>query len=106
MRSTVYHATMFFPSKHGRTYTEEQAEIEMDRLVDTKVDNVRTRLASQWMWSTSTNKWDWESTKMQAVYKWAEMLQDRNISITLNAGWHLHDFIYFYDILILEVILC
>lgn len=97
MRSTVYHATTFFPSKHGRTYTEKQAAIEMDRLVDTKVDNVRTRLASQWMWNASTKKWDWESTKMQAIYKWAKMLKDRNISITLNAGWHLHDFIYFYD---------
>lgn len=97
MRSTVYHATAFFPSKHGRTYTEEKAAIEMDRLVDTKIDNVRTRLDSHWMWDTSNNKWNWESTKMKAVYKWAEMLQDRNISITLNAGWHLHDFIYFYD---------
>ncbi len=97
MRSTVYHATTFFPSNHGRTYTDEQAAIEMDRLKDTKVDNVRTRFASQWMWDSSTNKWNWESTKMMAVYKWAEMLQDRDISITLNAGWHLHDFIYFYD---------
>ncbi len=97
MRSTVYHATAFFPSKHGRTYTEEKAAIEMDRLVDTKIDNVRTRLDSYWMWDTSTNKWNWESTKMKAVYKWADMLQERNISITLNAGWHLHDFIYFYD---------
>ncbi len=96
MRSTVYHATTFFPSKHGRTYTEEQAAIEMDRLVDTKVDNVRTRFASQWMWKEGTG-WNWESEKMQAIYKWANMLQDRDISITLNAGWHLHDFIYFYD---------
>lgn len=97
MRSTVYHATTFFPSKHGRTYTDEQAAIEMDRLKDTGVDNVRTRFASQWMWNSATNTWNWESSKMAAVYKWAEMLQNRDISITLNAGWHLHDFIYFYD---------
>ena len=84
MRSTVYHATTFFPSKHGRTYTEEQAAIEMDRLVDTKVDNVRTRFASQWMWNASTGKWDWNSTKMQAIYKWAEMLEDRDISTEIR----------------------
>lgn len=96
IRSTVYHATTFFPSAHGRTYTEEQAAVEMDRLVDTKVDNVRTRFASQWMWNDETG-WDWNSTKMQAFYKWAKMLQDRDISITLNASWHLQDFVYYYD---------
>lgn len=95
IRSTIYHATTFFPDSHGRTYTEEQAAVEMDRLVDTKVDNVRTRFASQWMWTSSG--WNWDSTKMTAYYKWAKMLQDRDISITLQAGWHLHDFIYYYD---------
>ncbi|MEE1025533.1 MAG: hypothetical protein U0L55_00810, partial [Acutalibacteraceae bacterium] len=96
IRSTVYHGTMFFPDSHGRTYTESQAAVEMDRLADSKVDNVRTRLASQWMWEDGTG-WNWDSEKMQAFYKWAKMLKDRNISITLNAGWHLHDFLFFYD---------
>ena len=95
IRSTIYHATTFFPDSHGRTYTEAQAAVEMDRLVDTKVDNVRTRFASQWMWTSSG--WNWESAKMTAYYKWAKMLQDRDISITLQAGWHLHDFMYYYD---------
>lgn len=95
IRSTVYHGTIFFQDSHNRTYTDEQAATEMDRLVDTKVDNVRTRFASQWMWTD--NGWNWDSDKMNAFYKWADMLQDRNISITLQAGWHLHDFMYFYD---------
>ncbi len=95
IRSTIYHATTFFPDSHGRTYTDAQAAVEMDRLVDTKVDNVRTRFASQWMWTSSG--WDWDSAKMTAYYKWAKMLQDRDISVTLQAGWHLHDFIYYYD---------
>lgn len=95
IRSTVYHAVTFFPDSHKRTYTESQAAVEMDRLVDSKVDNVRTRLASQWMWDGTG--WNWESDKMQAFYKWARMLKERDISITINAGWHLHDFIFFYD---------
>ena len=99
IRSTVYHGTMFFPDSHGRTYTESQAAVEMDRLADSKVDNVRTRLASQWMWEDSKG-WNWQSTKMKKFYEWAKMLQDRNISITLNAGWHLHDFSFFYDSLV------
>jgi len=94
--STVYHGVIFFPDSHGRTYTEEQAAIEMERLVDTKVYNVRTRFDSHWMWESGEG-WNWNSTKMTAFYKWAEMLEERDISITIQAGWHLHDFIYFYD---------
>ena len=95
IRSTIYHGVTFFPDSHGRTYTVAQAATEMDRLVDTKVDNVRTRFDSHWAWTASG--WDWNSTKMKAFYKWAEMLEDRNISITIQAGWHLYDFIYFYN---------
>ncbi|MBE6762576.1 MAG: hypothetical protein E7551_09895 [Ruminococcaceae bacterium] len=95
IRSTVYHGVTFFPDSHGRTYTEAQAATEMDRLVDTKVDNVRTRFDSNWAWTS--NGWDWNSTKMTAFYKWGKMLQDRDISITIQAGWHLYDFICFYN---------
>jgi len=93
--STVYHATAFFPDSHGRTYTDAQAAIEMDRLKSSKVTNVRTRFDSHWMWTASG--WDWDSVKMNAVYKWANMLSDRDISITLNLGWSIRDFIYYYD---------
>lgn len=96
IRSTVYHGTTFFPDAHGRTYTDEEAAMEMDRLVDSGIDNVRTRFASQWMWSDSKG-WDWDSTKMTAFYKWAKMLADREISITVNASWHLSDFVTYYE---------
>ena len=95
IRSTVYHGTVFFEDSHGRKYTDAQAAIEMNRLVDTKVDNVRTRFDSNWAWENG--QWNWNSEKMQAFYKWAKMLSDRNISITLQAGWHLYDFICFYN---------
>lgn len=95
IRSTVYHGTTFFPDAHGRTYTDEEAAMEMDRLVDSKIDNVRTRFASQWMWKDGTG-WNWESSKMTAFYKWAKMLEERDISITINASWHLSDFVSYY----------
>lgn len=94
--STVYHGTAFFPDSHGRTYTDEEAAMEMDRLVDSGIDNVRTRFASQWMWKDGTG-WDWNSDKMTAFYKWAKMLQDRDISITLNASWDISDFVLYYS---------
>jgi len=83
-------------NRHNRTYTDEQAQIEIDRLVDSNVTNVRTRLDSHWMWKDGTG-WDWNSTKMKAFYKWGRLLNDNGISITINAGWHLVDFTEFYN---------
>lgn len=103
--STVYHGTIFFEDKHGRKYTDDQAAKEMDRLVDSGITNVRTRLSSKWMWDetikvegcSENGGWNWESNNMKAFYKWAKMLQERDITITLNIGWHLVDFTEFYD---------
>ena len=94
--STVYHGTIFFDDPtHNRTYTDEMAQIEIDRLVDSNIKNVRTRFSSQWMWKDGTG-WDWNSSKMKAFYKWGRLLKDNGITITLNAGWHLVDFTEFY----------
>lgn len=97
INSTVYHCYTFMDDAHGRTYTDDMARVEMDRLVDSGITNVRTVFKSQFAWDSSTNKWNWDSKDMQAVYKWAKMLQQRGITITLNAGWHIYDFIYYYD---------
>ena len=95
--STVYHGTVFFEDSHGRTYNDSQAQTEIERLVDSGITNVRTRFASQWMEAANNAGWNWETDKMQKFYKWAKMIQDNGISITLNIGWHLVDFTEFYD---------
>ncbi len=95
--STVYHGTVFFADNHGRTYNESQVQTEIDRLVDSGVTNVRTRFSSLWMAADNNAGWNWESSKATAFYKWAKMIQDNGISLTLNFGWHLIDFTEFYD---------
>ena len=99
LRSTVYHATAFMEDDHGRTYTDEMAALEMDRLVDCNIDNVRTRFPSDWAWNWGVG-WNWDENTnktMAAFYKWAKMLQDRDISITINANWSITDYMQFYD---------
>lgn len=87
--------------EHNRQYTDEQAKIEMDRLVDSGIDNVRTAFKTQFAWDDTLNDgaggWNWNSELMQAVYKWAKMLQDRGITITINAGWTIYDFMAYAD---------
>ena len=112
--STVYHCYTFMDDEHGRTYTDEQAAIEMDRLKDSGITSVRTIFKSSFAAGNlkesyqnvvvdgvgssvktgeSFDGWDWETSEMKAFYKWAKMLQDRDIDIILNAGWNIPFFI-------------
>ena len=106
INSTVYHCYTFMEDSMGRYYTDEAAAKEMDRLVDSGVTNVRTIFKSQFAWNgaatSTTDGWNWNSADMQAVYKWAKMLQDRGITITINAGWHIYDFIAYYNYNVLK----
>ena len=86
--ATVYHCYTFMNDSLGRNYTDEQAAKEMDRLKDSGVKTVRSIFRSSFAWSS--NGWNWDSTAMQAVYKWASFLQQRDIEIAINAGWHLN----------------
>ncbi|MBE6761451.1 MAG: hypothetical protein E7551_04125 [Ruminococcaceae bacterium] len=113
--STVYHCYTFMEDPvHGRTYTDEQAAIEMDRLKDSGITSVRTIFKSSFAagnlketyqnvvsngvgssvkTAESFDGWDWNTSQMKAFYKWAKMLQDRDIDIILNAGWNIPFFI-------------
>lgn len=86
--ASVYHCYTFMNDSLGRNYTDEQAAKEMDRLKDSGVKTVRSIFRSSFAWSS--NGWNWDSTAMQAVYKWASFLQQRDIEIAINAGWHLN----------------
>lgn len=86
--ASVYHCYTFMNDSLGRNYTDEQAAKEMDRLKDSGVKTVRSIFRSSFAWSS--NGWNWDSTSMQAVYKWASFLQQRDIEIAINAGWHLN----------------
>ena len=85
--ATVYHCYTFMNDSLGRNYTDEQAAKEMDRLKDSGIKTVRSIFKSEFSWGK--NGWNWNSKTMQAVYKWASFLQQRDIEIAINAGWHL-----------------
>ena len=87
----VYHGTTYMDCTSGRKYTEEQAQKEFDRLVDSGITGVRTIFRSTWMHPIDMNftGWDFENETMQAFYKWAKEMQKRDIEIIITAGWLL-----------------
>lgn len=97
--STIYHCFTFMKDwVWGRQYTDAQAGIEMDRLKSSGIKTVRSFFSSHYAWDEDASAWDWDSEEMQAVYKWAGMLQDRDIEIGLQAGYDVGAFVNKTDI--------
>ncbi|MBQ4154525.1 MAG: hypothetical protein IJE01_04935 [Clostridia bacterium] len=87
--NAVYHGYAGMPDDSGRVYTEEQCELEADRIKALGVKIVRT-YHKWWAWSRDTG-WDWENDTMKAFYRWCERMQKRGIEIALHGGWSSYD---------------
>lgn len=85
--STIYHAFGFMKDDNtGRVYTDKMMNTELDRLVDTGVHYVRTRYDSHWMWTDSG--YDWNSARFGYFCDYAKAMDDRDVDIILQVGWH------------------
>ena len=87
--NTVYHCYTYINDKMGRNYTEEQAQLEFDRLANMGVDVVRTYYNEEYAYNKEDGSWNWESDDMKAVYKWMKEMQKRDISVACNSGWSM-----------------
>lgn len=85
---TVYHAFGFMKDENsGRVYTDKMMNTELNRLVDYGTRYVRTRYQSDWMWSNATG-WNFNADRFNYFCDYAKAMQDRNISVLLQIGWH------------------
>lgn len=86
--STIYHAFGYMKNDaSGRAYTDKMLELELDRLTNLGVRTVRTRFQSQWVWSEQKG-YDWNSERFGYFCDYAKALQQRNVDIILQVGWH------------------
>ena len=93
MNTGIYHLMAYMDDDCGRKYTEEQVQIEMDRLKNSGITAVRSMFRSTYACPEGEfTGWDWNSPTMQAMYKAAEELQKRNIDVMLTCGWLIEYF--------------
>ncbi len=83
--SAVYHGFAGMPDDANRVYTEEQCELEADRIKALGVKIVRTYY-KWWAWSRKEG-WNWENDTMKAFYRWLERMQKRGIDVAIHGGW-------------------
>lgn len=82
----VYHGYAGMPDDAGRVYTEEQCEIEAKRVADMKLKIART-FYGWYAWDNDKKEWNWESERMQVLYRWLKRMKDANVTVALNTGW-------------------
>ncbi|MBE6762388.1 MAG: hypothetical protein E7551_08925 [Ruminococcaceae bacterium] len=87
--NTVQHCFTYIKDNQGRNYTDEQAQLEFNRLQNMGVKMVRTYYNNEFAYNTTTGEFNWESDNMQDVYKWMQEMQKRDISVAINTGWSM-----------------
>ena len=67
------------------------ANAEFDRLQNMGVHTVRGMFKFEWLdEGRNDGVWNWESSKMQAYYKWMQAMKDRNINVFVNPWSFAH----------------
>ena len=90
MSSTVYHAYgHMLNDVTGRAYTDEMLNLELSRLQDAGVHYTRTRYTTEWAWDAKVDGWNWDSQRMQYYWQYCRNLQERDIEVLQQVGWHL-----------------
>ena len=89
----VYHCYPFLNVSGGRTYTEKQANYEINMIKNMGVQMVRSYYGTKYAYDEQTGGFNWESDDMKAIYRYMQELQKADIEISLNAGWAIAQFI-------------
>lgn len=89
MSGTVWHAYGFMKDdKTGRVYTDKMMNTELERLQTAGMHYCRTRYASEWVWDPITDNYNFSSNRFGYFCDYAKALQDRDINVLLQVGWH------------------
>ena len=81
----LYIPTTLMDADLGFAADEDVANAEFDRLKYIGVHTVRSMFKLSWVVGKGPGgSENWESDKMQALYKWMQGMKDRNIDVLLN----------------------
>lgn len=87
----IYHAYTYREDFPEKQYSEEECNIELERVKNMELKIARTYFD---LVAYKDGKWDWECNEMQALYKWLGKMQEFGVEVALNAGWWISGHIY------------
>lgn len=86
--NAVYHAFTYMPESIEQGMNDDLRKIEFQRVKSSGIRIARTFYRPDWaMGDEAWSSPDWQSAKMQALYRWLAEMQKLNIDVALNIGW-------------------
>lgn len=84
----VYYPWIYWEDSGGRNYTEEQRQIELDRLVESGTTWIRCVIYARPEWyNATTNTWSYSGEHFEGLVKFFEEVEKRGVDVMLNFGW-------------------
>lgn len=87
----TYYPWIYWEDSAGRNYTEEQRQIELDRLAESGITWIRSVIYARSEWyNNNTKQWSFKGksgNKYEGLLKFFQEIQKRNIEVLLNFEW-------------------
>jgi hypothetical protein len=88
--NAIYHGFAFMPEQTNKGMNDTDRAREFDR-----VQRIRLNIARTWYHpnfactksSGLSGAYNWNSTRMNALYSWLQAMQDRHVDVALQLGW-------------------
>lgn len=85
---TIYYPWIYWNDDAGRNYTEEQRQIELDRLTESGITWIRTMIYARPEWyNKNTGVWNYSGEHYDGLIKFFKEIDKRGIDILLNFEW-------------------
>ncbi len=84
----IYYPWIYWNDDAGRNYTEEQRQIELNRLTESGVTWIRTMIYARSEWyNKNTGVWSYSGEHYDGLLKFFKEIDKRGIDVLLNFEW-------------------
>lgn len=84
----VYYPWIYWKDGAGRNYTEKQAQIELDRLVESGTTWIRSVVYARSEWyDAANNQWKYAGEHYEGLVKFFKEIDKRGVEVMLNFEW-------------------
>ena len=84
----IYYPWIYWNDDAGRNYTEEQRQIELNRLADSGITWIRTMIYARSEWyNKNENKWTYSGEHYDGLVKFLKEIEKRGIDVLINYEW-------------------
>ncbi len=89
--SFLYSGYHFHPDDITKSFTEQELQWEIDKVLSMGISMVRANFYISWVWDYTNNRYDYNTEDMEGFYRFAEILKKNNIKLALVINEHINN---------------